>query len=269
MVADEFVGDRALGIVFLHGGGQSRYSWRRAAQALQSHGFSCLTFDMRGHGDSDWISAGDYRIDSFAADLERVLQQWARPVILIGASLGGLASLVVAGQGHSLVRAVVLVDTVPLVNEALVNHYLDWLSHAADAGFESPQVAFEHIRAQFPESAPTLASIERNLRRTPEGRWRWHWDHRIVVGPTSSSALGHEEYLERCAQGVQLPLLLVIAGASDFVTPKALEHLRRCAPQLETAVLPGARHMIVGDDNLPFVELALPFLERCAATQVR
>jgi pimeloyl-ACP methyl ester carboxylesterase len=269
LIADEFVGDRALGVVFLHGGGQSRYSWRRAAQALQAHGFPCLIFDMRGHGDSDWIPQGDYRIDAFAADLECVLQQWARPVILVGASLGGLTSIVVAGRRNAQVRAVVLVDSVPLVNEALVNHYLEWLSHAADEGFESPQAALEHLRTQFPESAPSLASIERSMRRTPAGRWRWHWDQRIVVGPTSSTALGLQDHLERCANGVRVPLLLVRAGASDFVTPQALEHLRRCAPQLETAVLPGARHMIVGDDNLPFVEVALPFLERCAATQVR
>jgi pimeloyl-ACP methyl ester carboxylesterase len=264
LVAEEFAGTHGVGLVFLHGGGQSRYSWRRAARALQTRGFSSLIFDMRGHGDSDWIDDGDYRIDSFARDLERVLAQWARPVILVGASLGGLTSIVVTGEGNPHIRATVLVDSVPQLNEGLVNDYLDWLSHASDAGFESPQEALAHLSRQFPDSVPSLASIERSMRQTPEGRWRWHWDHRIVVGATSSSALGHEDHLERCASRIRVPLLLVRAGASDFVTPAAIEHLRQCAPQLETAVLPGARHMIVGDDNLPFVELALPFLERCA-----
>jgi pimeloyl-ACP methyl ester carboxylesterase len=265
LVADEYAGTRDTGIVFLHGGGQSRYSWRRAAQALQSQGFPSLIFDMRGHGDSDWIESGDYRINSFVSDLADVLSQWDRTVILIGASLGGLATIVLTGQGNPRVKAAVLVDSVPLINEALVNDYLEWLSHASDAGFESPLEAHAHLSRQFPEAVPSLASIERSMRQTPQGRWRWHWDHRIVVGPTSSSALGFEAHLERCACGIRVPLLLVRAGASDFVTSEAIEHLRQCAPQLETVVLPGARHMIVGDDNLPFVEVALPFLKRCAA----
>jgi pimeloyl-ACP methyl ester carboxylesterase len=269
LVAEEFAGTRDVGLVFLHGGGQSRYSWRRAARALQARGFPSLIFDMRGHGDSDWIDGGDYRIDSFAGDLECVLAQWARPVILVGASLGGLTAIIVTGEGNPHVRATVLVDSVPLIDEGLVNDYLDWLSHASDAGFESPQEALTHLSRQFPDSVPSLASIERSMRQTPAGRWRWHWDHRIVVGATSSSALGREEYLERCASRIRVPLLLVRAGASDFVKPEAIEHLRQCAPQLETAVLPGARHMIVGDDNLPFVELALPFLERNAAHATR
>ncbi|MCZ8130921.1 MAG: alpha/beta hydrolase [Steroidobacteraceae bacterium] len=254
----------AVGVVFLHGGGQSRHSWRRAAQALQARGFPAFTFDMRGHNDSEWLADGRYRVEDFEADLTALLGQWRVPAILVGASLGGLAALMVAGTDSPWVRGLVVVDNAPLLSHREVTRYVDFMSHGAQNGFASVESAVAHLNAFFPESPVSPEQVRRGLRETPAGRWVWRWDARIIVGPTSSVAIGYEPLLQARARNVRVPFLMVKAGASDFVTPEAIEDLQRCAPHVEIAVLQGARHMITGDDNLPFVEVAMPFLERVA-----
>ena len=57
-------------VVFLHGGGQTRASWKRALEALAERGFRVISLDLRGHGDSDWAPDGDYALDRFVDDLE-------------------------------------------------------------------------------------------------------------------------------------------------------------------------------------------------------
>jgi peroxiredoxin len=146
---------------------------------------------MRGHGDSDWIESGDYRVQSFADDVAALLPQWSKQAILVGASLGALASLLVAGSGHPQVRAVVLFDCAPKLNPELSKEFLAWLWHESDNGFASPQAALAYLNSQFPASEWSLASIQRALCQTDGGRWRWHWDRRIVA-----LAL---PFLERCA----------------------------------------------------------------------
>jgi peroxiredoxin len=85
------VGDRrgdptAAAVVFLHGGGQTRHSWGGTAARVAARGLQSVTLDLRGHGESDWSSAGDYRVISFAGDVGAVLQELPPQPVLIGAS---------------------------------------------------------------------------------------------------------------------------------------------------------------------------------------
>jgi pimeloyl-ACP methyl ester carboxylesterase len=259
---EAFDGPGPLSVVFLHGGGQSRHSWRRAARALQARGFPCLAFDLRGHADSDWIADGDYRLSRFQADLDLVLDNWARPAVVVGASLGGIVALLSTGHGSPWVRGLVMVDTAPKLNAAEIERIIGFLGHGADAGFASPAAAAAHVQAFFTDSAVTTESIAKGLRPTGDGRWQWHWDVRVVSGERNSVAVAHEAELRECARRVRQPFLLVRAGASELVTEDAVDDLKSCAPQLEVVWLPGAHHMITGDDNLPFVDAAAPFLTR-------
>ena len=40
--------------VLLHGGGQTRHSWKGTADQLIESGYRVATYDARGHGDSGW-----------------------------------------------------------------------------------------------------------------------------------------------------------------------------------------------------------------------
>jgi pimeloyl-ACP methyl ester carboxylesterase len=80
-------------VLFLHGGGQTRHAWGNTAESLAGHGFYTICMDHRGHGESSWASEGEYRVFPFVEDLQYVLAQLDQKPILVGASLGGIASL--------------------------------------------------------------------------------------------------------------------------------------------------------------------------------
>src|SRR5262249_24973198 len=127
-LAADVYGDRAgsPAVLLLHGGGQTRHAWRSTAERLARAGATAYALDQRGHGDSEWVADGAYGFADFAADaatIARTLAQRSGTLpIAIGASLGGIASLLAEGraertEGRSLFGAIVLVDITPRVDQ--------------------------------------------------------------------------------------------------------------------------------------------------------
>ena len=85
-------------VVLLHMYQTDQTAWFEAARHLSGLGFTALTFDFRGYG----ASGGEQDIGAAIADLEGALA-WAaaqgyQRVALVGASMGGTAAIVAAGQ---------------------------------------------------------------------------------------------------------------------------------------------------------------------------
>ena len=84
-------------MVLLHGGGQTRYAWGSTARVLAERGWHVYRVDLRGHGESDWPDDGDYGPEAFAGDVYEIARALPEPPVLVGASLGGIASMVAIG----------------------------------------------------------------------------------------------------------------------------------------------------------------------------
>jgi pimeloyl-ACP methyl ester carboxylesterase len=266
---EAFDGGAPLSVVLSHGGGQTRHAWRRAALRLQDLGVACLTFDKRGHGESDWSAAGEYGLHDFKADFDRILAHWNRPCVLVGASLGGIVSLMSAADAPPCVRGLVMVDTAPELNPAELARLVEFLGGDGALGFESPDAAARHVRRYFPEREVSAEAVASGLAQSADRRWHWRWDVRVVLGSRNSIALPHEAELHACARAVRVPFLLIRAGRSRLVTDAAVGRLRECAPQLEVLGLEDADHIVGGADAARVADLIGPFLARCAAAPLR
>src|SRR4051794_29693089 len=99
LAADEAGDHSDPAVLMFHGGGQTRHAWGGAIATLASQHWFATSFDTRGHGDSDWSPDGVYTLDTFAGDVAVIAARYERPV-LVGASLGGLSSLLAIGEGH-------------------------------------------------------------------------------------------------------------------------------------------------------------------------
>ena len=108
VIGDELPGERPY-YVFLHGLGSVRAGEKSESlfQHARSRGHGSLRFDLRGHGESSG-RIGNVAISELVADTQRVLEHTG-PAYLVGSSLGGLVSaLVAAEQPNSVARLALL-----------------------------------------------------------------------------------------------------------------------------------------------------------------
>ena len=155
IVSDRQGDPAARAVVFLHGGGQTRRSWGRAAAAVAERGWQSITVDFRGHGESDWSDEGDYRVVSFAADVQEVLRQLPPRPVLVGASLGGFTSMLLAGEiSPGIASAVVLVDIVPDMDPSGANRIHNFMADRMSIRVRIPRRGRRRDRRIQPASAP-------------------------------------------------------------------------------------------------------------------
>ena len=94
-----FGGQNEVGVILSHMQPNDQSAWFAFAQSLADHGYAALTFDFRGYGDSQ----GEKDFSTLDEDLREALRfmrddRGLTQVFLIGASMGGTTSLVVAAQ---------------------------------------------------------------------------------------------------------------------------------------------------------------------------
>jgi pimeloyl-ACP methyl ester carboxylesterase len=263
LVGDVGGNPRGGSILLLHGGGQTRHSWGRAALELAAKGYYVAAIDLRGHGDSDWAPDANYCIDAQIGDLRAVIRQMPAPPVLIGASMGGLISLTTAGEARDPpVRALVLVDVTPQVDPDGRARIIGFMRDRPD-GFASVEEAADAIAAYLPHRPrpKDLSGLHRNLRRRPDGRWYWHWDPRLfdTFEPDPEAAVLR---YSAAARNIAVPTLLVRGAKSELVTPENVAHLRESIPHAEYVDVMDAAHMIAGDRNDAFNAVVLEFLAR-------
>lgn len=258
-------------VVLLHGGGQTRHSWAGTRRVLVDAGWRVTSIDLRGHGESDWDPGGDYSLDAFVADVLAVSATLPRPPVLVGASLGGITSMVAIAEAPDqarVARALVLVDVAHRL-EASGRDRIGAFMTASPDGFASLDEAADAIAAYNPHRPrpSDLSGLAKNLRRRDDGRWVWHWDPAFVRGrfgspdETRSSLIG-EDRLGRAADALAVPTLLVRGRRSDLLSEEGARDFLARVPHAEYADVAGAGHMVAGDRNEVFNRAILDFLDR-------
>jgi peroxiredoxin len=269
-IAADRLGDPSRpAVVFLHGGGQTRRSWGRAAAAVAERGWQAVTVDLRGHGESDWSPDGDYRVTSFAGDVLAVVRELPPRPVLVGASLGGFTAMLLAGElSPGAVRAVVLVDIVPNMDPMGASRIHTFMNDRMESGFESLEEVADMI-AEYNPHRPRPSDLEglrTNLRRR-RGRWYWHWDPKFIDGTSARPPIEVTE-VDRLYAAVEaivradVPMLLVRGQMSDLVTTERAEEFLSRFPAIEFVDVGGAGHMVAGDRNDIFASAVVDFLAR-------
>jgi len=259
-------------VVLLHGGGQTRHAWGTTLSHLAAH-WRAYSVDLRGHGDSAWAPDGDYTLDAFARDVVSVSRSLPEPPVLIGASLGGIASLAAIAETPPppVARALVLVDVAPRIEAAGVARIGEFMTGHLD-GFASLEEVADAIQAYNPHRPrpKDLSGLKKNMRQRADGRWAWHWDPRFVSGRFGSpdetrSSLVDGDRLADAARNITLPTLLVRGRISDLLSAEGAQELLELVPHAQLVDVAGAGHMVAGDRNDLFNDAIVSFLDTLRA----
>ncbi|NML05728.1 alpha/beta hydrolase [Sphingomonas sp. G-3-2-10] len=253
-------------LLFLHGSGQTRQSWRKALTSAAKRGYRAVSLDMRGHGDSDWSPDGQYALTVFAEDLGVVLEQFDRPPVVIGASLGGLASLLVAAKSPEKFRGLVMVDITAKIEVDGAQEVLDFMG-SAHQGFASLDEAADAVSAYLPHRPrpKDTRGLAKNL-RLRDGRYYWHWDPAFMrMGENAGDRLTNAGALEDAARALTIPVLLVRGGQSRIVSEEGAREFQEMVPHADYAHITDAHHMVAGDANDAFNGAIFGFIDKQAA----
>ncbi|RYF93116.1 MAG: alpha/beta hydrolase [Caulobacteraceae bacterium] len=254
----------AAPVLLLHGGGQTRHAWGATARMLSDRGYQALSMDLRGHGDSGWATDGDYELAAFAGDISAVMAHVGKPIVLVGASLGGMAGLLATARAApEAVRALILVDITPVPSRDGADHILAFMA-SAPAGFADLDEAADAVAGYLPHRPRPRnpEGLMKNLRRR-DGRLHWHWDPAFIAA-TARDRETTSHQLAAAARAVTVPTLLVRGEHSEIVGPVEQAAYEEMMPHGRTILVPGARHMVAGDQNTDFGAALLDYLGEMA-----
>lgn len=252
-------------VIMLHGGGQTRHSWKGVAAKIANLGFYVIAHDLRGHGESFWDSNGDYTFDAHRDDLVKIIQQLGKKANLVGASLGGMISLSLAGHKEESKHCsgLIMVDIGMRPNDEGSDRIVEFMRSGAK-GFASVEEAADAVSGYLPhrERPKDISGLKKNLRLKEDGRYYWHWDPLFLTDRTGMGEVREERFkqLENSAKRITVPTLLVQGALSDILTNKEKEEFLNAVPHAKLAEIQQATHMVVGDKNDIFAEAIVDFL---------
>lgn len=242
-------------VVLAHGWTENRTYWIHQIRGLSAAGLRVVTYDLRGHGESDPAAGGDYSIARFGEDLEAVLTACAsdpRRTVLAGHSLGAMAIVAWAERHDVQARAGAAALLNTGVGDLIAEQLLVPLPKVAQ--LLNRTVAVRGLlgnRAPLPHfSNPLTHRLIRYIAFGPDATAAMvaFYERMLIASPPQARAsIGialSEVRLYDALARLTVPTV-VIAGERDRLTPPA--HARRIAemlPRLERLiVLPRTGHM--------------------------
>ena len=248
-------GDPAAPPLLLHHGGRDHArSWDRIAAGF-ADAYRVIALDLRGHGDSQPETGGEYSIRQNVVDLLALAGLASPPVFLIGHSYGGRIGYLAAGAYPERFRAIVSIegpltasagDPAPLTPETLrgaveARLALDGRRPRAYASLEEAAARMrDNNRRLSPEHALELA---RYAAAPADGGYRWKFDNRARPGVRRDD-VSYAELL-RFAAAISCPLLLIVGSESG--ARRGMEREIRRFANGRAVVVPGAAHWVHHD----------------------
>ncbi len=246
-------------VLFLHGGGLNAHTWDVVALMLHKR-FRCIALDQRGHGDSEWSPARDYRVETQVGDIEGFteLLRLENP-LLVGQSMGGLNAIAYAIRHSERIKGLVVVDVGPEINPSGAERIREFSSTPE---LDSPEAFLERATKFNPLRDPEVLrrSLFYNLRQLPGGKWTLKHDQRRSVEEGARNN-ARRELLAGQIDKISSPVLIVRGARSDILSDEAAQKFARTLSCGRWVRVEDAGHNVQGDNPRGLLEAIYPFLD--------
>ncbi len=264
-------------VLLQHGMRDQAHSWSWLAEALKDR-YHVIAPDLRGHGDSDWPSDGNYSLSSFVIDMAAIADiNGLRDFAIIGHSLGGQIALRYAAAFPERVRALVAIEGVelPIIRQErekprpYPERLREWTANELMRRLQTPRYypdlarAAERMQEANPEiDSETIAYLTRTgLIAEADRGLRWKYDNGCRYRPPEDQR-GAD--LDEMLAAITSPTLLAY-GDESWITPPPPARLTHLARH-RVITFGGASHWLHHQRRLEFNELVGRFLADPALT---
>ena len=204
------------------------------------------TVDMRNHGNSPWFETNSYF--DMAADLAGEISGNSD---VIGHSMGGKSTMILALQHPEKVRKLIIADIAPVGYSHTQGHLITAM-HALDLSrIETRGDADRQLQAHIEE--PGVRAFLLQSLDVKERRWRLNLD---VLAAEMDKIIGFPE-IDGAFAG---PALFLAGADSDYVRPEHRARIKELFPHARFAKLPGAGHWLHADKPREFEAAVEAFL---------
>lgn len=246
-------------LVLVHGGAAHARWWTAVAPSLaRTH--RVVAVDLSGHGDSGWREA--YDGEQWAEEILAAAADGGgagRPLV-VGHSMGGFITIVLAARHGSSLAGAVLLDTPLRRPDPESEEGRGGRMFRAPKTYPDLDTAVQHFQLVPPQPCENTWLLDHiaqhSLRRTADG-WTWKFDPRVFTGrtgPTDPSQFGDRLARAGCRMAI------VNGEDSAIVDADVRAHMAELlagAPAAEAGVpvldVPFAYHHLLLDQPLALV----------------
>jgi pimeloyl-ACP methyl ester carboxylesterase len=253
-------GESGSRVVFCHGlFGQGKNFSAVAKQLADRHRVTLV--DLPDHGQSPWSERFDYLR---AADQVAELLSADDPAALVGHSMGGKISMLVALRHPELVARLVVVDVspVPYDHATEFEGYISAMRAIDLDALASRAEADEQLRDAVPN--PTVRGfLLQSLRRGTSGGgggWRWYLNLELLGRDLDRITDWPEDALTGTAP-YDGPVLWVGGADSGYVHPDYVAAMDRWFPRNRRVTVKGAGHWVHSEQPQVFLEVLRRFVD--------
>ena len=237
--------DLGTPVLCLHGISRNSRDFELVAPRLAALGRRTIAMDVRGRGRSDFASASaHYQVPVYAQDALRVLDELGvEKAVLLGTSMGGLITTLVAQAAPQRLAGAILNDIGPAIDPRGISRiagYLDKienrgsLDEAAAAIALVQGVAYPGADAQFWR---TMA--RRTFRQRADGRFEPDYDPAISASLASAQPVDYAAAF-RCL--APIPTLVLRGAMSDILSRDGVRVMQELKPDVEVLEVPNVGH---------------------------
>ena len=168
-VVDSGSGDPTL--VFLHYWGGSAHTWNAVKERLSAV-FRCIAYDQRGWGGSDAPTQG-YTLRDLAHDASEIVRALGlKRFVLVGHSMGGKISQLLASQRPACLEKLILVAPAAPTPQNIPDFARQAQLHAYD-NRENALKALEFLTARPPSEEIREQILADNFAAAPQAKLAW------------------------------------------------------------------------------------------------
>ncbi len=219
-------------LLLIHGGRDHCRNWDWVARRLANR-YHVIAPDLRGHGDSQWITGGTYNMADYVYDIAQLVHQLElAPLQIVAHSMGGNIALRYTGVYPENVERIVAIEGLGMsprflkqyasvsVNQRMSNwvEQLRELSGRQTRRYSTLDEAVERMLAANPHLTDDQARhlTVHGSNRNEDGSYSWKFDNYMHAYPGSGL---DQDAAQSLFARITCPALLMYGAESDASNP--------------------------------------------------